>query len=135
MFISIVFNCFRLFLGLAFGGLWGCFEGLANPDARTARLKLNCVLNSMTRRGPFLANNVGMVALFYNFIHGGFLKASGRSSDIYSAMGSAATAGLLFRISSGPKSALLAAAVCSAALGSLDVFRNWDAYSRKFLSY
>lgn len=38
------------------GGSWGLWEGLRRPEGRTARLRLNSILNGCTRRGPFLGN-------------------------------------------------------------------------------
>ena len=67
-----------LVLGLTIGGTWGLYEGLRNPDGRTMKLRLNSVLNGMTRRGPFLANSLGVVGKTVtkssvkniNYIHG-----------------------------------------------------------------
>lgn len=54
-------------LGLSAGGMWGLVEGLKKaPPAAPPRLKLNYVLNGMTRRGPFLGNSGGVLALVYN---------------------------------------------------------------------
>ena len=54
------FSCHSI-LGLTIGGTWGLYEGLRNPDGKTMKLRLNSVLNGMTRRGPFLANSLGVV--------------------------------------------------------------------------
>lgn len=51
----------RVASGLASGGVWGVVEGLRHPDAVTPRLRFNSVLNSVTRRGPFLGNTWGVV--------------------------------------------------------------------------
>lgn len=53
-----------IILGLTFGGSWGLYEGLRNPDGKTMKLRLNSVLNGMTRRGPFMANSLGVVGKF-----------------------------------------------------------------------
>lgn len=47
--------------GIAIGTSWGIWEGLRSPHAITARLKLNSVLNSVTRRGPFLGNSLAVL--------------------------------------------------------------------------
>lgn len=117
--------------GLAIGGTWGLFEGLSHPEAKTTKLRINSILNSCTRRGPFLANNMGIIALMYNFIHSGFLKISNRNSDIYSVIGSSFTTGALFRASSGPKSALISAFACSSVMAIVELVRNWKSYSYK----
>lgn len=52
------------YLGIGVGGTWGLYEGLlAVPTGESRRLKLNTVINSCTRRGPFLANNLAVLGL------------------------------------------------------------------------
>lgn len=38
------------------GGSWGFYEGLSKPEGRTTRLRMNSILNGVTRRGPFVGN-------------------------------------------------------------------------------
>ena len=47
--------------GLAVGGVWGLYEGLWRPDGKTVRLRMNAVLNGITRRGPFTGNSLGVL--------------------------------------------------------------------------
>jgi hypothetical protein len=50
------------FLGLAVGGLWGLREGARRPLAvSNTRLRINSVLNSVTRRGTFIGNSAGVM--------------------------------------------------------------------------
>jgi import inner membrane translocase subunit TIM23 len=50
--------------GLGIGGLWGLREGLTRPMAvSNARLRLNSVLNGVTRRGTFLGNSAGVLGM------------------------------------------------------------------------
>lgn len=52
---------------LALGGAWGMAEGLNRSSHVTSpKLRLNAVLNAVTRRGPFLGNNAGVIAMVYN---------------------------------------------------------------------
>lgn len=89
-------------LGLSTGGLWGFVDGMRHPAGKTSnRLRFNCVLNSCTARGPFVANNIGMLALLYNLIHGGVIKARNGKYDVYSSVGSAAVAGVVFKSTAG----------------------------------
>ena len=47
-------------LGLALGGVWGLREGARKPLAvSNARLRINSILNSVTRRGTFIGNSAG----------------------------------------------------------------------------
>lgn len=49
-------------LGLALGGVWGLREGARRPLAvSNARLRINSVLNSVTRRGTFIGNSAGVL--------------------------------------------------------------------------
>ena len=50
------------FIGLGVGGLWGVKEGLLNPEASTYRMRANSLLNGLTRRGPFMANTLGVLS-------------------------------------------------------------------------
>lgn len=46
--------------GLALGGVWGLREGARKPLAvSNARLRINSILNSITRRGTFMGNSAG----------------------------------------------------------------------------
>jgi hypothetical protein len=47
--------------GITAGSVWGFWEGLRHPDGTTGRLRINSVLNSVTRRGPFLGNSMGVL--------------------------------------------------------------------------
>jgi len=51
--------------GLAIGGAWGVREGARRPLAvSNTRLRLNSVLNSVTRRGTFIGNSAGVAGKF-----------------------------------------------------------------------
>lgn len=46
--------------GLALGGVWGLREGARKPLAvSNSRLRINSILNSITRRGTFIGNSAG----------------------------------------------------------------------------
>ncbi|KAK1232722.1 Mitochondrial import inner membrane translocase subunit tim23 [Marasmius sp. AFHP31] len=48
--------------GLAMGGAWGLREGARRPLAvSSTRLRINSVLNSVTRRGTFIGNSAGVL--------------------------------------------------------------------------
>jgi hypothetical protein len=48
--------------GLGVGGIWGLREGVRRPLAvSNARLRINSVLNSVTRRGTFIGNSAGVL--------------------------------------------------------------------------
>ncbi|KAG9124618.1 Mitochondrial import inner membrane translocase subunit tim23 [Ceratobasidium sp. 392] len=48
--------------GLALGGLYGVREGYARPlSVSSTRLRVNSILNSVTRRGSYFANSAGVI--------------------------------------------------------------------------
>ena len=71
--ILIVLVCHMLtvlFSGLALGGVWGVREGARRPLAvSNTRLRINSVLNSVTRRGTFIGNSAGVLGTFPHYSH------------------------------------------------------------------
>jgi mitochondrial import inner membrane translocase subunit TIM23 len=54
--------------GLALGGVWGVREGARRPLAvSNARLRINSILNSVTRRGTFIGNSAGVLGRCQSF--------------------------------------------------------------------
>lgn len=89
--------------GLGLGGAYGFFEGLRNiPPNAPGKLQLNTVLNHITRRGPFLGNNAGVLALTYNLINSTIEGLRGKH-DAAGSIASGAIAGALFKSSKGLK--------------------------------
>lgn len=59
-------HMFRPPIGLALGGTWGFREGASRPLAvSNARLRINSILNSVTRRGTFLGNSAGVLGMIH----------------------------------------------------------------------
>ncbi|XP_065837390.1 uncharacterized protein [Oscarella lobularis] len=97
--------------GLSVGGTWGLYQGLRSREGRTLKLRVNSVLNALTRRGPFVANNLAVLAVMYSCIDGLAIKARDGQDDIYNSVGSAICTGLLFKCTSGPRAVLFASAL------------------------
>lgn len=103
-------------LGLALGGVWGIREGARRPLAVTnTRLRINSVLNSVTRRGTFIGNSAGVlgpsalispmyfcpdalliIALVYNAVNSSIDAARGKH-DIIGSMGAGGITGALYK--------------------------------------
>lgn len=50
--------------GLGVGGVWGLREGVRRPLAvSNTRLRINSILNSVTRRGTFIGNSAGVLGM------------------------------------------------------------------------
>ena len=47
--------------GLAVGGVWGIGEGVQRGVGLSNRLKATAIVNGITRRGPFLGNNLAIL--------------------------------------------------------------------------
>ncbi|KAL7006910.1 Mitochondrial import inner membrane translocase subunit tim23 [Cystobasidiomycetes sp. EMM_F5] len=73
------------------------------------RVRLNTVLNSITRRGSFVGNNAGVLALIYNATNSSIDKYRGLH-DIYGSMLAGATTGLLWKSTAGIRPMAIASA-------------------------
>lgn len=103
--------------GLAIGGLLGAREGFFRPlgvDNTTFRLRLNAVLNQVTRRGSFFGNSAGVVALIYNLVDASIDAARGKH-DIWGAVGAGGISGAIFKCTAGTRPMLIASSVMMAA--------------------
>jgi len=103
--------------GLALGGAWGFREGSSRPLAvSNTRLRINSILNSVTRRGTFLGNSAGVLALGYNGINSTIDAVRGKH-DAFGSMVAGALTGALFKSTAGVRPALAAATIVSASAG------------------
>lgn len=103
------------FTGLAVGGVWGLREGASRPLAvSNNRLRINSVLNSVTRRGTFIGNSAGVLgpfgfplhkhlciltlslALVYNGVNSSIDAARGKH-DILGSVSAGAITGALYK--------------------------------------
>lgn len=87
--------------GLSLGGAWGLAEGLRRtPVTAPPKIRLNGVLNSVTRRGPFLGNSAGVVAMVYNGLNSSLGYARGKHDSANSIM-AGALSGMVFKSTRG----------------------------------
>lgn len=90
-------------MGLGLGGGYGFFEGLNHIEPNSPnKLKLNTVLNHITKRGPFLGNNAGVLALTYNLI-GSSIDGLRGKHDHFNSILAGALAGAVFKSTKGLK--------------------------------
>ncbi|ODV82401.1 mitochondrial import inner membrane translocase subunit TIM23 [Suhomyces tanzawaensis NRRL Y-17324] len=105
-------------LGLGLGGAYGFQEGVKNlPKNAPPRLQLNTILNHMTKRGPFLGNSAGVLALTYNMIDSSLDYFRGVHDD-FNSLGAGAIAGALFRSSAGLRPMAYSTALMTGAAGA-----------------
>ncbi|GAA93468.1 uncharacterized protein L969DRAFT_86171 [Mixia osmundae IAM 14324] len=81
-----------------------------SPRSPGFKLRLNTVLNSITRRGTFLGNNAGVLALIYNAINSSVDKYRGRH-DIYGSMFAGAGTGAIWKSTAGLRPMLIASGI------------------------
>lgn len=107
-------------MGLGLGGVWASMEALFSGRSLalpTTRLRLNHLLNTVSSRGPFLANNGACLALLYNVVHGAIIHNQPNGEHgLLTATVSAAVSGALFRMSRGPRAMGQGAAVLGSAM-------------------
>lgn len=111
-------------LGLGMGGSYGFFEGVQSiPPNSPGRLRLNTVLNHVTKRGPFLGNNAGVLALTYNLFDASIDAIRGKH-DAYNSVVAGALAGALFKSSKGLKPMGYASVMMAGAAGTWCAFKS-----------
>ncbi|KAL8420034.1 hypothetical protein RB594_002983 [Gaeumannomyces avenae] len=85
---------------LGVGGAWGMQEGLRRSAGQPPKLRLNSVLNAVTRRGPFLGNSGGVVAIVYNLFNSYFGYLRGKH-DAANSIAAGTLSGMLFKSTRG----------------------------------
>jgi mitochondrial import inner membrane translocase subunit TIM23 len=102
--------------GLTLGGAWGLQEGLRRSGGQPPKLRLNSVLNAVTRRGPFLGNSAGVVAICYNLINSyiGYLRGK---HDAANTVAAGALSGMLFKSTRGVRPMLISGGIVASVAG------------------
>lgn len=109
---------------LATGGAWGLFEGLRKlPPTAAPKLRLNAVLNSVTRRGPFMGNSAGVVAMVYNGINSTLGYARGRH-DASNSIAAGALSGMLFKSTRGLRPMMISGGIVASIAAAWTVTRR-----------
>ena len=103
---------------LTAGGAWGLVEGLnRSPASAPPKLRLNSVLNSVTRRGPFLGNSAGVIALVYNGINSTIGYYRGKH-DAANSVAAGALSGMLFKSTRGVRPMMISGGLVAATAGA-----------------
>ncbi|EAW14307.1 protein transporter TIM23 [Aspergillus clavatus NRRL 1] len=110
--------------GLTVGGAWGLVEGLRRtPATAPPKIRLNTVLNSITRRGPFLGNSAGVVAMVYNGFNSGLGYVRGKH-DATNSIVAGALSGMLFKSTRGIKPMMISGGIVAGIAGTWTVVRR-----------
>lgn len=106
---------------LTLGGAWGLAEGLnKTPASAPPKIRLNGVLNSITRRGPFLGNSAGVVAMVYNGFNSAIGYARGKH-DAANSITAGALSGMLFKSTRGVKPMMISGGIVATIAGAWTV--------------
>ncbi|KAI1766391.1 Tim17-domain-containing protein [Hypoxylon sp. FL1150] len=108
---------------LTLGGAWGLQEGLRRSAGQPPKLRLNSVLNAVTRRGPFLGNSAGVVAITYNCFNSGLGKLRGRH-DAANTIAAGALSGMLFKSTRGLRPMMISGGIVASVAGVWAVTRQ-----------
>lgn len=102
---------------LTIGGAWGMQEGLRRSAGQAPKLRLNSTLNAITRRGPFLGNSAGVVAIVYNLFNSYFDYLRGKHDSVNS-IAAGVCSGFLFKSTRGLKPMLISGGVVGGIAGA-----------------
>ncbi|KAJ4362971.1 Mitochondrial import inner membrane translocase subunit tim23 [Neocucurbitaria cava] len=109
---------------LTIGGTWGLAEGLQkNPPTMAPRLRLNGVLNAVTRRGPFLGNSAGVIAMVYNGVNSTIGYYRGKH-DMTNSIVAGALSGALFKSTRGTRQMAISSGICASLAGGWAITRK-----------
>ena len=101
---------------LSLGGAWGLQEGLRRSMGQPPKLRLNSVLNAVTRRGPFLGNSAGVVAIAYNCFNSYIGRLRGKH-DAANSIAAGALSGMLFKSTRGVRPMMISGGIVASVAG------------------
>lgn len=87
------------------------------PASAPPKLRLNSVLNSITRRGPFLGNSAGVIAMVYNGINSTIGHYRGKH-DSANSVAAGALSGMLFKSTRGVRPMMISGGLVAGAAGA-----------------
>lgn len=112
-------------IGLATGGGSGLIEGLRTTSSNMSpKLRTNAILNSITRRGPYLGNLFGCLTMTYNFVNGSIDMARGDYHDDAGSLAAGAITGALWNGARGIRPMLISSSVVTAAAASWCIIKR-----------
>ncbi|KAH8801531.1 Tim17/Tim22/Tim23/Pmp24 family-domain-containing protein [Xylogone sp. PMI_703] len=108
---------------LSIGGAWGLQEGLRRSHGQPPKLRLNSVLNSVTRRGPFLGNSAAVIAMVYNGINS-FIGHMRGKHDAANSIVAGALSGMIFKSTRGVRPMMISGGIVATVAGAWAVARK-----------
>jgi mitochondrial import inner membrane translocase subunit TIM23 len=109
---------------LSIGGAWGLVEGSNRlPATAPPKLRLNSALNAITRRGPFLGNSAGVIAMMYNGINSTIGYYRGKH-DAFNSVAAGAISGAIFKSTRGVRPMIISSGIVASVAGAWAVSRD-----------
>ncbi|KAE8454243.1 hypothetical protein EG329_005168 [Mollisiaceae sp. DMI_Dod_QoI] len=102
---------------LTVGGAWGLQEGLRRSNGQPPKLRLNSVLNAVTRRGPFLGNSAGVIAMVYNGFNSFIGHMRGKHDSVNSIV-AGALSGMIFKSTRGIRPMMISGGIVATVAGA-----------------
>lgn len=102
---------------LTLGGAWGLQEGLRRSAQQPPKLRLNSVLNAVTRRGPFLGNSAGVIAMVYNGFNS-FIGHMRGKHDSANSIAAGALSGMIFKSTRGVRPMMISGGIVASVAGA-----------------
>lgn len=109
---------------LTIGGAWGMQEGLRRSAGQPPKLRLNSTLNAITRRGPFLGNSAGVVAIVYNSLNS-FIGYMRGKHDTFNSVLAGAMSGAVFKSTRGLRPMGISAGIVGGVALAWAVSYSW----------
>ncbi|KAG9246941.1 Tim17/Tim22/Tim23/Pmp24 family-domain-containing protein [Calycina marina] len=108
---------------LTLGGAWGMQEGLRRSNGQPPKLRLNSVLNAVTRRGPFLGNSAAVIAMVYNCFNSFIGNIRGKHDSVNSVL-AGALSGMIFKSTRGIRPMMISGGIVASVAGAWAVTRK-----------
>lgn len=100
-------------------------EGLRRSAGQAPKLRLNSTLNAITRRGPFLGNSAGVVAIVYNCINSYLGYVRGKHGSANSVV-AGTLSGMLFKSTRGLRPMMISGGIVGSVAGVWAVGNTWE---------
>ena len=91
-------------------------EGLRKSAGQPPKLRLNSVPNSVTRRGPFLGNSAGVIAMVYHGFNS-FIGHLRVKHDAANSIMAGALSGMIFKSTKGVRPMMISGGVVATIAG------------------
>jgi import inner membrane translocase subunit TIM23 len=115
---------------LTVGGAWGLREGMMRSNGQPPKLRLNSVLNAVTRRGPFLGNSAGVIAMVYNGVNSFVGHLRGKHDSANSVI-AGALSGMVFKSTRGIRPMMISGGIVASVAGAWAVSTSFPIYCFK----